>query len=35
MSLALSCWGLQMERPKYKNPLDEILKPKRPPKTFI
>jgi hypothetical protein len=35
MSLALACWGLQMEKPKYKNPLDEILKPRKAPKTFI
>lgn len=35
ISIALACWGLQMEKPKYKNPLDEILKQKRTPKTFI
>jgi len=37
MSLALALWGLPLEQPKYKNPLDEVLKSviKNKRKTFI
>lgn len=27
MSLALAVWGIPMEKPRYKNPLEEVLKP--------
>lgn len=32
ISLALACWGLQMEKPQQKDPLKELLKATRPKK---
>jgi hypothetical protein len=32
MSLALACWGLQMEKPQQRDPLRELLKSQRPKK---
>jgi len=32
MSLALACWGLQMEKPQQRDPLKELLRAQRPKK---